>query len=101
MFERFEGTIDDELRAKPQGSRGFTKTEWERKSVFSVRAMAVECLLKALWARDGNAFVVAGQFAGIRKDESHRLHVIARDVAANAASKHTTCDFTERDLQLL
>jgi hypothetical protein len=45
-----------------------------------LRGMAVECLLKALWIKNGNKLTVNGRFLGIPRTGSHDLNQIAAEV---------------------
>jgi hypothetical protein len=45
-----------------------------------LRGMAVECLLKALWLKQGNVLVDSGRYVGVRGAGSHDLSQLASAV---------------------
>lgn len=62
----------------------------ENGHLFPVRlmltGMALECLLKALWVKQGNQFVEAGAFKSVARAGPHDLVQIAQAVALNPNS---------------
>lgn len=59
-------------------------------------AMAIECLLKALWLLPGNKLVKNGKFVGVNGDKSHHLPSLAKEIA-----KTGLIDFNEKDYKIL
>src|SRR5438105_3585803 len=55
-----------------------TRRRYERTSVRRVvamlRAMAVECLLKALWVKNGGKLAEDGRYKGVMRGKEHQLH---------------------------
>jgi len=96
VLDRFKGNVYEDLRREPK----VTRLQYERMSVGRVnamlRAMAVECLLKALWLQGGGKLALDGRYIGAMKKSEHRLHDLAR-----AVSQKGQIAFTQRELDLL
>jgi hypothetical protein len=95
VLDRFSGDLQDEiLEAK------MTQHRFERMSVVKVshmlRAMATECLLKALWLKNGGMLAKDGRYVGMLKKKEHRLQELAK-----AVSRRGQIIFTLRELELL
>ena len=61
-----------------------------------LRAMATECLLKALWLKHGGKLAENGRYVGVMKKNEHRLHDLVE-----AVSQKGQINFTKRELDLL
>jgi hypothetical protein len=59
-------------------------------------AMAIECLLKALWLQSGNVLVKDGEYIGVNGNKSHRLESLARQIAKTGIVK-----FNKKDYKIL
>jgi len=77
-----------------------TRLYWERMSANKVshmlRAMATECLLKALWLEYGEKLAENGRYVGAMKKNEHQLHELAKAVATKGSIV-----FTKREIELL
>lgn len=104
VLDRFKGDLRGEiLKAMRSGRHNelkMTRPRWERMSVDKVshmlRAMATECLLKALWLKHGGTLAEDGRYVGVLKKKEHRLHELAK-----AVSQKGHIVFTKRELELL
>lgn len=96
VLDKFSGNTLVEMKS----GGPLTPQLWERMSVAKVscmlRAMATECLLKALWLKHGGTLTKDGKYVGLLKDKEHRL-----DALANALSKKGQVSFTTHELKLL
>lgn len=63
-----------------------------------LRAMATECLLKALWLKHGGKLAKNGKYLGVLKKNEHDLHKLAKAVSEKSKSEIV---FTKRELDLL
>ena len=61
-----------------------------------LRAMATECLLKALWIKHGGRLAEDGRYIGVLKKKEHRLRELGK-----AVSQKSNIAFTKRELDLL
>src|SRR5438876_7342628 len=103
VLDRFTGNFLGEIvKAMSSGRHHelkMTQLRYERMSVVKVshmlRAMATECLLKALWLKHGGMLAEDGRYVGVSKKE-HRLHELAKTVSQKG---HIV--FTKRELELL
>jgi hypothetical protein len=95
ILDHFAGDIRGEIREAKM-----TRRRFERMSVVKVshmlRAMATECLLKALWLKNGGMLTKDGRYVGMLKKNEHRLHELAK-----AVSRKGQIVFTKRELELL
>jgi hypothetical protein len=104
VLDRFKGDLRGEI-LEAMGSGGhhelkMTRLRVERMSVDSIshmlRAMATECLLKALWLKHGGTLAKDGRYDGVLRKKEHRLHELAK-----AVSEKSHIVFTKRELDLL
>jgi len=103
VLDRFKGDLRGEILEAMRSGRHhelkMTRLRRERMSVVKVshmlRAMATECLLKALWLKYGGMLAKDGRYVGVSKKE-HRLHELAKAVSQKG---HNV--FTKRELELL
>lgn len=104
VLDRFKGDLRGEIIETMRSGRHeepkMTRRRWERMSVETVspmlRAMAIECLLKALWLKHGGMLAKDGRYVGVSKKNEHRLHDLAK-----AVSQKGYIVFTKRELELL
>lgn len=104
VLDRFKGDLRGEAMEATDSDRHhelkMTRLWYERMSVVGVsamlRAMAVECLLKALWPKYGGKLADSGRYIGAMKKNEHHLHKLAKVV-----SQEGHIDFTEQELGLL
>jgi hypothetical protein len=96
VLDGFSGTIDEELR-QGSGERKVTRHQYERLNVQGVspmlRAMAMECLLKALWLQHCGPLAKDGKYSG---PTHHRLNELAKTI-----SEKSNLQFSDRELELL
>ena len=94
------GEILEAMRSGRHHKLQMTRRRFERMSVDKVshmlRAMATECLLKALWLKEGGMLAKDGRYVGVLKKNEHRLHELAK-----AVSRKGQIIFTKRELELL
>jgi len=96
----FRGEILQAMRSGRHDRTQKTRRRAERMEVDKVshmlRAMATECLLKALWLKHGGILARDGQYVGVLKKKEHRLHELAK-----AVSLKSQIIFNRRELELL
>ena len=97
VLDHFAGDIFGEILETRETRT--TRRQSERMSVVKIRAMlramAAECLLKALWLKHGGRLAEGGRYTRVLKRE-HDLHKLAKKV-----SEKGHIDFTQRELDLL
>lgn len=100
VLNRFKGDILGEIVRDSE--QKMTKRQQERLGVSKViamlRAMATECLLKALWLKYGEKLAANGKYSGVLKKNEHDLHVLAKAVSEKSKGE---IDFPKRELDLL
>lgn len=102
VLDRFRGDYRRELLEDTSKTGGIQRSLFERMSVVGVsamlRAMATECLLKALWVKYGGTLVKDGKYLGVLENKSreHQLNELAK-----AVSTKGDIQFTDRELKLL
>ena len=100
VLDRFKGDIRGEILKDSE--QGMTQLQHERMSVFKIiamlRAMATECLLKALWLKHGGKLAKDGKYLGVLKKNEHHLHKLAKAISKKSKSELV---FTTRNLDLL
>ena len=102
VLDRFRGDYQRELLEVARKTRGVPRSLFERMSIVAVsamsRAMATECLLKALWVKYGGTLVKDRKYLGVleNKNREHQLKELAK-----AVSKKGDIQFTDRELKLL
>ncbi len=104
VLDGFSGDIPGEIvqamHSGRQDELKMTRRRAERMEADKVshmlRAMATECLLKALWLKHGGILAKDGRYVGVLKKKEHRL-----DELAKAVSRKSQVIFTGRELELL
>jgi hypothetical protein len=102
VLDRFRGDYRCELLEDTSKTGGIQRSLFERMSVVAVsamlRAMATECLLKALWVKYGGTLVKDGKYLGVLENKSreHQLNELAKAVSIKG-----NIQFTDRELKLL
>lgn len=99
VLDAFHGSLLEDLVQETE-QRELSDLECRRLSVRDVspmlRAMATECLLKALWLKEGGVLAANGAYQGILRGSEHQL-----DELAVVVSEKTGIVFTHEDLELL
>lgn len=97
VLDQFSGPVADVFSIPERYPQ---RLEYQQRSVIGVsamlRAMATECLLKALWLHHGGKLAEAGDYLGILRNE-HHLDRLANQLVAQKKG----LAFTERELLLL
>jgi len=104
VLDRFSGDVRSEIcegaRRGNASPAGMSRFQFERLQVikvgFMLRAMATECLLKALWLKNGEKLTKDGRYVGTMRKSEHQLHELAKAVARKGQ-----ITFADRELQLL
>lgn len=99
VLDAFHGSLLEDLMQETE-QRELSDLEWQRLSVRDVSpmllAMATECLLKALWLKQGGVLAENGAYRGILRGSEHQLDELAVAVGAKAGIV-----FPHEDLELL
>lgn len=94
VLESFQGPLMSQVKTK------VTRSDYEQQSIKRVHAMllamAMECLLKALWLKYGGTLAKGGKYIRIPSAKDHRL-----DQLAVAVSLKGDINFPPQELELL